>query len=109
MMTSKMMAQVNRSFKNALIASRNTKQNTKRPEALSEIMGRYEHTKVETSQGTSRGFFSFLPKDRHEDARFSTENRYRVMPEEIIGLQSGHRHRKRRGGRVRRNSKGRHL
>ncbi len=61
----------------------------KTAEALSEIMGRYEHTKVETSQGTSRGFFSFLPKDRHEDARFSTENRYRVMPEEIIGLQSG--------------------
>ncbi len=60
----------------------------KTAEALSEIMGRYEHTRVETSQGTSRGFFHFLPRDQHEDTRFSTENRYRVMPEEITGLQS---------------------
>lgn len=61
----------------------------KTAEALSEVIGRYEHTKVETSQGTSRGFFQFLPKDRHEDVRFSTENRYRVMPEEITGLLPG--------------------
>lgn len=57
--------------------------------ALSEIIGRYDHTKVEASQGTARGFFSFLPRDRHEDVRFSTENRYRVMPEEITGLYPG--------------------
>lgn len=56
---------------------------------LSEIFGRYDYTKVETSQGTNRGFFSFLPRDRHDDVRFSTENRYRVMPEEIIGLRAG--------------------
>lgn len=57
--------------------------------SLSEIIGRYDHTKVEASQGTARGFFSFLPRDRHEDIRFSTENRYRVMPEEITGLYPG--------------------
>ncbi|OUQ46891.1 hypothetical protein B5E64_02405 [Drancourtella sp. An12] len=56
---------------------------------LSEIFGRYDYTKVEMSQGTNRGFFSFLPQDRHDDLRFSTENRYRVMPEEIIGLRAG--------------------
>lgn len=56
---------------------------------LSEIMGKYDHTKVEASQGTARGFFRILPRDRHEDIRFSTENRYRVMPEEITGLYPG--------------------
>ncbi len=57
--------------------------------ALSEIIGKYDHTKVEASQGTARGFFRILPHDRHEDIRFSTENRYRVMPEEITGLYPG--------------------
>ena len=47
--------------------------------ALSEIIGKYDHTKVEASQGNARGFFRILPHDRHEDIRFSTENRYRVM------------------------------
>lgn len=57
--------------------------------ALSEIIGKYDHTKVEASQGTAHGFFRILPHDRHEDIRFSTENRYRVMPEEITGLRPG--------------------
>lgn len=57
--------------------------------SLSEIIGRYDYTKVEASQGTARGFFNILPRDRHEDIRFSTENRYRVMPEEITGLKPG--------------------
>lgn len=57
--------------------------------ALSEIMGRCDHAKVESSQGVSRGFFQFLPRDRHEDVRCSIENRYRVMPEEITGLRAG--------------------
>lgn len=52
-------------------------------------IGKYDHTKVEASQGTARGFFRILPHDRHEDIRFSTENRYRVMPEEITGLYPG--------------------
>ena len=56
---------------------------------ISEILGKYDYTKVETAQGTNRGFFSFLPRDRHDDVRFSTENRYRIMPEEIIGLRTG--------------------
>lgn len=56
---------------------------------LSEIMGKYDHTKVEASQGTARGFFHILPRDRHEDVSFSTENRYRVMPEVITGLYPG--------------------
>lgn len=54
-----------------------------------EAIGKYDHTKVEASQGNARGFFRILPHDRHEDIRFSTENRYRVMPEEITGLYPG--------------------
>lgn len=56
---------------------------------LSEIMGKYDHTKAVASQGSARGFFSLLPRDRHEDISISTENRYRVMPEEITGLYPG--------------------
>lgn len=56
---------------------------------LSEVFGKYDYTKIEQSQGVSRGFFKFLPQDRHDDIRYSTENRYRVMPEEIIGLRKG--------------------
>lgn len=55
---------------------------------LSEVFGKYDYKKVEQSQGVSRGFFKFLPQDRHDDIRYSIENRYRVMPEEIIGLRS---------------------
>lgn len=57
--------------------------------SLADVIGRYEHMKVETSHGTSHNFFHLLPRDRHEDVRYSTENRYRVMPEEITGLQAG--------------------
>lgn len=56
---------------------------------LSEVLGKFDYTKIEASQGVSRGFFKYLPRDRHEDVRYSTENRYRVMPEEIIGLRAG--------------------
>lgn len=56
---------------------------------LSEMIGKYEHTKVEESRGTGQGFFSILPRDTHKDRRYSTENRYRVMPEEIIALCPG--------------------
>lgn len=56
---------------------------------ISEVFGRYDHNKVETSAGTSRGFFKFLPQDRHDDVRYSIENRFRVMPEEITALRGG--------------------
>ncbi len=56
---------------------------------FAEMIGKYEHTKVEESRGTGQGFFSLLPRDSHKDRRYSTENRYRVMPEEIIALGPG--------------------
>lgn len=56
---------------------------------LSEVMGRYDSMKRETSQGSNRGLFKILPQGRHDDVRYSTENRYRVMPEEITGLGPG--------------------
>ena len=57
--------------------------------ALSETIGRYDYMKAEASTGTSRGFFKFLPQDRHTDVRYSIENRYRVRPEEITALRAG--------------------
>ena len=44
---------------------------------------------METSRGTSRGYFQFLPQNQHEDIRTATENRCRVMPEEITALSAG--------------------
>ena len=58
-------------------------------ETLSEVLGRVDYTKMESSQGVSRGFFQFMPQDRHEDVRYSTENRYRVMPEQFTRLSYG--------------------
>lgn len=55
---------------------------------ISEVFGKYDYMKAEASQGVSRGIFSIIPRDRHEDIRYTTENRYRVMPEEILGLGS---------------------
>lgn len=55
---------------------------------LAEVFGRYDYTKVEASQGVSKGFFNIVPRDRHDDVRYSTENRYRVMPEEITSLRA---------------------
>lgn len=57
--------------------------------ALAELFGKYDHTKVESSRGTNRGYFHLLPRDQHEDVRTSTENRCRVMPEEITALSHG--------------------
>ena len=57
--------------------------------ALAELFGKYDYTKVETSRGTSRGYFQFLPQNQHEDIRTATENRCRVMPEEITALSAG--------------------
>lgn len=56
---------------------------------LSELFGRYDYTKIEESVGTSRGFFSLFPANQHSSVQYSKENRYRVMPEEIIGLMPG--------------------
>lgn len=54
---------------------------------LSEIFGKYDYTKVEESKGVSRGFFNLFPQNKHDDIKIATENRYRVMPENIIGLK----------------------
>lgn len=61
----------------------------KTAEMIADIIGRFDYEKVERSYGTHRGFFNILPEDRHSDVRFSTENRFRVMPEEITALGPG--------------------
>lgn len=61
----------------------------KTAEIISEAIGKFDYEKVERSYGTHRGFFNLLPKDKHDDIRFSMENRFRVMPEEIISLSPG--------------------
>ena len=42
--------------------------------------------KVETSQKYTRRAFDLFYHDRQDDIRYSTENRYRVMPEDIMEL-----------------------
>lgn len=61
----------------------------KTAEILSEVIGRYDRLKAETSKGYNKNFFSILPHGRHNDVRYSTENRFRVMPEEITALCTG--------------------
>lgn len=56
---------------------------------LSEVFGRYEHTRVSTTQGTNRAVFQIMPRGRHDDVQYTTENRYRVMPEELMALGYG--------------------
>lgn len=53
---------------------------------LSEVFGRYEHTKISTTQGTNRGAYQIFARGRHDDVQYTTENRYRVMPEELMAL-----------------------
>ena len=56
---------------------------------LSEIMGNYDRTKMETSTGRTKNPFGFLPTSQNDNTSFTTENRNRVMPEDIIGLNDG--------------------
>lgn len=62
---------------------------SKTAEVLSGVLGRCDQIKTETARGRSRSYFSLLPQGTHDDVRYSTENRFRVMPEEITGLQFG--------------------
>lgn len=57
--------------------------------SLAEVIGKFDYTKLEESYGTNREYFKFLPQGSHNEIRQSTENRYRIMPEEITGLQPG--------------------
>ena len=61
----------------------------KTAETISEVIGKFDYEKVEQSHGTHCGFFKILPEGRHSDIRLSTENRFRVMPEEITALGPG--------------------
>lgn len=54
---------------------------------ISEILGKYDYIKVEKSEGEGKKFFDFLPNSTHKDTRYTMENRYRVMPEEITSLK----------------------
>lgn len=56
---------------------------------ISDAIGKFNSVQVDHSMGTHRGFFDILPGDRHDDIRFSTVNRYRVMPEEVMALGPG--------------------
>lgn len=55
-------------------------------QTLSDLIGKYDYTRIDSSHGTNQGFFNILPQGRHEEIHYSIENRYRVMPEEIINL-----------------------
>jgi len=52
----------------------------------SELIGRSDVQLEETSEGTAKETFKILPGSSHKDVRYTTENRYRVMPEEIMDL-----------------------
>ena len=54
---------------------------------LSEIMGNYDHAKLEMSSGRSKGAGSLFTRDVHNDVHVSVENRSRVMPEVIADLK----------------------
>lgn len=56
---------------------------------ISEIMGNYDHLQMTATSGTSKETFSIFSRDRHQDVSYSTENRKRVMPEDIISLGDG--------------------
>lgn len=55
---------------------------------FSEIIGCEDVQRTETSEGTSKEAFKILPGGVHKDIRYSIENRYRVMPEDILALPS---------------------
>lgn len=61
----------------------------KNAEFLSEVIGRFDAVKVESSNGTSYGMFGIFPNSYSQSIEYHTENRYRVMPEEIISLYPG--------------------
>lgn len=56
---------------------------------LSEVIGRFDAVKAEASNGTSYGMFNMLPHGYHKSIGYSTENRYRIMPEELTSLYLG--------------------
>ncbi len=56
---------------------------------LADLMGRSDQIKTDTSKGFHKRAFSLLPEGRHQDVRYSVENRYRVMPEQLIDLAPG--------------------
>lgn len=58
----------------------------KTAEIFAELMGCSDYMKVETSQKYTRRAFDLFYHDRQDDIRYSTENRYRVMPEDIMEL-----------------------
>lgn len=53
---------------------------------LSETIGKFDYKKVELSTGRERRSFQLLFHSYHEGVRYSSENRYRVMPETFMGL-----------------------
>lgn len=56
---------------------------------LADLMGRSDQVKKDTSKGFHKRIFSLLPEGRHQDVRYSVENRYRIMPEQLIDLAPG--------------------
>lgn len=58
-------------------------------DSFSKLIGNYECTKIQTSQGTNQEYFGILPRGRHQEISYSTETRYRVMPQQIIDQSDG--------------------
>lgn len=56
---------------------------------FSEVIGRFDAVKSSTSSGANYGMMGFFPNTYHQSVENSTENRYRVMPEEITSLCQG--------------------
>lgn len=56
---------------------------------LSEMMGKYDAVRIDEAAGSSRRFFGLLPSSREKTVSVTTENRYRVMPEDITSLSAG--------------------
>lgn len=55
----------------------------------SEIIGKFDYTKTEYSEGTQRESFKIIASGHHSDTRYSVENQYRIMPEDIMQLGNG--------------------
>lgn len=61
----------------------------KTAEILASTIGKEDVWKKEFSRGKNREFLNVFPRGYHRDERITMENRYRVMPEELSGLNYG--------------------
>lgn len=55
-------------------------------EFFSKIIGNYEHIKTDYTEGVNHDYFKLFPKGKQKSIHRSIENKYRVMPEQIMSL-----------------------